>query len=337
MTDIPNGRATIFEVAAAAGVSITTVSHVFSGKRRVNEETQRRVIEIADRLAYRPRGAAQALATGRTNTLALQISATGQELVLNPFFSALVPALSLAAIQRDFSFVYVPPLEAGKTFIEPLIEQRRIDAAVLVDPLGSDPFVKSLERSDIPFVSIGRILGSSSDYWVDNDHAAACAKVLAHLETKGYRHPALLTVPMEVSYVVDYTQGFRAALGGRDGSVLVAQDLSERSAQAAALEALERPDAPDAFFCIHDSLAVGALLAATQLQVRVPDELGIVGVNDSLLATNAHPPLTSVRVFPDRAAERAVELLDALLRGADIEVPAIVPTRLVARGSTARI
>jgi DNA-binding LacI/PurR family transcriptional regulator len=131
MSQSANGRSTIFDVAEGAGVSITTVSHVFSGKRRVHEQTRRRVLEIADQLAYRPRATAQALATGRTNTLALQISATGQNLILNPFFSALLSELSLAAIERDLSFVYVPPADAGAAFIAPLIDQRRIDGALL--------------------------------------------------------------------------------------------------------------------------------------------------------------------------------------------------------------
>ena len=336
MSETQDGRATIFEVAESAGVSITTVSHVFSGKRRVNERTRQHVLAVADRLAYRPRATAQALATGRTNTLALQISATGQELVLNPFFNVLVTALSLAAIQRDFSFVYVPPREASRTFIKPLIGERRIDAAVLVDPVRSDPFVKAVARSDLPFVSIGRVLGGSSDYWVDNDNAAACKKVLAHLEAKGYERPALLTVPMDLSYIADYVEGFHASVGEGWGPVFVAEDLSEHSGHLAALRALDRRDPPDALVCIHDRLAVGALLAASQLQINVPDELGVVGVSDTVLAANAHPPLTSLRVFPDRAAARAIELVDALLRGAEVEAPAIVPTRLITRASTAR-
>jgi DNA-binding LacI/PurR family transcriptional regulator len=336
MSHSGNGRSTIFEVAEGAGVSITTVSHVFSGKRRVNEQTRRRVLEIAGQLAYRPRATAQALATGRTNTLALQISATGQNLILNPFFTALLPALSLAAIERDLSFVYVPPADAGSAFIEPLIDQRRIDGALLVDPVASDPFVLALERSEVPRVSIGRIVGDGSEYWVDNDHGVACAKVLSHLTAMGYGRPCLVTLPMEVSYVLDYDEGFRAALDGA-GTVVVADDLSERSGYEAVGRALDGPNPPDAFFCIHDVLAIGALHAASERDIRIPEDVGVVGVTDTSLASKAHPSLSSVRVFPERAAASALELLDALLRGADVDAPVILPSRLVTRRSTARI
>lgn len=321
-------------MAAAAGVSITTVSHVFSGKRRVRQETQQRVLQTAKALGYQPRATAQALASGRTNTLALQISASGEDLVLNPFFTSLLASLSLAAIDRGFSFVYVPPGAAGRRFVEPLLRQRRIDGAVLVDPHSRDPFVRALLAEDIPFVTIGRILGVASEYWVDNDHRAICEKVIAHLASAGYRRPALVTVPLEVSYVVDYAAAFCSVVG-EAAPIVEAVDLSELSARDAVRVALEGEDPPDSLFCIHDRLAVGVLLAATQLGLRVPEDLGVVGIGDSL-APHAQPPLTSVRVFPERAAEIALNLLDAVLRGAEPEVPGIVSARLMPRRSTAR-
>jgi len=328
------GRATIFEVAEAAGVSITTVSHVFSGKRRVHEDTRRRVLETSERLAYRPRTTAQALATGRTNTLALQVSISGESLVLNPFLTSLLGSLSLAAIDRGFSFVYVPPEHAGRGFIAPLLGEKRVDGAVLVDPVRHDPFVRGVLEAGIPFVSIGRILGLKSDHWVDNDHRAVCEKVVAHLREAGYRRPALLTVPYDVSYIVDCADGFRLA-AGEAARVVEAVDVTEAAAQRAVRQVLAEDEPLDAFFCIHDRLAVGALLAAAELGVAVPDRLGVVGVGD-FLARHAHPPLTSVRVFPERVGAIALERLDALLHGIDAELPGIVPDQLVRRASTAR-
>ena len=328
-------RVTIFDVADAAGVSITTVSHVFSGNRRVAAETRERVEAVAHRLGYKPRATAQALAHGRTNTLALQLSiSTGESLVLNPYFTSLLAALSLAAIDRSLSFVYVPPAPASSSFVEPLLGGGLVDAAVLVDPIRNDPFVEAVIEQTFPYVSIGRILGVTSEYWVDNDHRAVCEKVLAHLSDAGYARPALLTVPLELSYVVDYTESYRAIAGG-SARIVVAGDLTDLAAQAAAADALASSEPPDAFFCIHDRLAVGVLLAAAEAGIAVPDELGVVGVGDSL-ASHTHPSLTSVRVFPERTGEAAVELLDAVLRGAAADVPVLVGAQLIRRASTRR-
>ncbi len=329
-------RVTIFDVAQAAGVSITTVSHVFSGNRRVAAETRNRVEAVARQVGYRPRASAQALAHGRTNTLALQLSIGGESLVLNPFFTSLLAALSLAAIDRGFSFVYVPPGPASGGFVEPLLGAALVDAAVLVDPIRDDPFVEAVIGRDFPYVSIGRILdsGVTSDYWVDNDHHAVCDKVVSHLTDAGYMRPALLTVPFDLSYVVDYAAGFRAA-AGEDAPIVVANDLTDLAAHAAAAEALASSAPPDAFFCIHDRLAVGALLAASEAGIAVPRDLGVVGIGDNL-ASHTHPSLTSVRVFPERSGESAVELLDAMLRGLEPEVPVLVEAQLMRRESTRR-
>jgi LacI family transcriptional regulator len=145
-------RPTIFEVAESAGVSITTVSHVFSGKRRVHEQTRLRVLETAERLAYRPRTTAQALATGRTMTLGLQITMSGHELVLNPYFAALLPAMSLAAIDLGYSFLFVPPNPSREAFVEPLLDGG-IDGGIVVDPVESDDFVTALLAAERPFAS----------------------------------------------------------------------------------------------------------------------------------------------------------------------------------------
>ena len=329
-----DGRVTIFDVAESAGVSITTVSHVFSGNRRVGAATRERVERVARDLGYRPRATAQALAHGRTNTLALQLSISGESLVLNPFLTSLLASLSLSAIDRGFSFVYVPPGPGSEGFVEPLLDAGRVDAAVLVDPMRGDPFVEAVVERAFPYVSIGRILGATSDYWVDNDHRAVCEKVVAHLASAGYRRPALLTVPFDVSYVVDYTRGFHAAAGD-EAPIVIADDLTDLAAQAAARKILASTDPPDAFFCIHDRLAVGALLAAAEAGVAVPDSLGVVGIGDSL-ASHTHPGLTSVRVFPERAGAAAVGLLDAVLRQSESEVPVLVGAQLVRRDSTRR-
>jgi DNA-binding LacI/PurR family transcriptional regulator len=328
-------KATIFEVAEAAGVSITTVSHVFSGKRRVNPQTRSRVLETAARLSYSPSSAAQALATGRNFALALQVSFTGEALILNTFFASLLPTLSLAAVERGYSFVYVPPFEEGRSFVEPLLGERRIDGAVLVDPLLGDPFVEAVRAAELPFVTIGRLLDGSSDVWVDNDHASICAGVAEHLAVAGYHRPALLTIETDVSYGADYVTGFRAAFPDA-ARIVVADAFSAHAAARAAGTALASDEPPDAFFCIHDQLALGVEPAVESAGLRVGRDVGIVGVGDSVIAQQAHLPLTSVNVSTERFGSVTVALLDELITGGAPTTPIVVPARLVPRASTMR-
>jgi DNA-binding LacI/PurR family transcriptional regulator len=328
-------KATIFEVAETAGVSITTVSHVFSGKRRVSAQTRMRVLESAERLAYSPSSAAQALATGRKFALALQVSLTGEALVLNSLFAVLLPALSLAAVERGYSFLYVPPSENGRSFVDPLVGERRIDGAVLVDPLLGDPFVEAVRDAELPFVTIGRLLDGSSDAWIDNDHIAVCADVAAHLADAGYRRPALLAIDTDISYRADYAAGFRAAFPDGD-RIVMADGLSPHAATTAATAALASDDPPDAFFATHDQLALGIEPAVDAAGLQVGRDVGVVAVGDNAIAQLTHVPMTSVDLATERFAPATVALLHDLINGSAPAAPVVLPARLIPRASTVR-
>jgi DNA-binding LacI/PurR family transcriptional regulator len=335
VADATRTRATIFDVAEAAGVSITTVSHVFSGKRRVNEATRARVIEAADRLSYRPRATARALAAGRTNTLALSVPMTGPDLLLNSFFARLLPALSLAALDRGYSFLYVPH-DASPEMTEALLDAGRVDAAVLLVPSPEDPFVRALMSGSVPFVTVGPMEGVERPNWIGEDPAAITLQVLDHLAERGYERPGLLSLGFAIAVVEQYRRTFRAMLG-ESAPEAESAHVSERDAYDAALGLLARDDRPDALFCLGDSLAVGAVRAAEDAGVSVPDELGIVCVLDSPLATHVSPQITAVDVQEELLGQRTIEVLDLLLR--DEPVPgelAHVGTRLVERASTRR-
>lgn len=328
---------TIFQVAAEAGVSITTVSHVFSGKRRVSEETRRRVLDAAERLSYKPRASARALATGRSMTIAVQHSMSDAEFALNPFMCAMLTSMSAAAISAGYAFIFVPADPPAAAFITPLIAERRVDGAILIDPVPGDAFVDAVVERELPAVSFGRIAGHPQTPSVDHDHPRAIETVLAHLAAVGYERPSMLTLAAEMSWVADLEVAFeRIAPPG--APVLAAPVLSERSGYELGLELLEAPNRPDAIFCVSDILAVGAARAAAERGLIVPDELGIVGLGDSAWARDAIVPLTSVRAFPERAGTLLLELIEAVLsdRNTTPASPKLLRTELIVRSSTAR-
>jgi DNA-binding LacI/PurR family transcriptional regulator len=157
-----NGRATrIDEVARAAGVSITTVSHVYSGRRPVKAKTRARVLEAAERLRYRRQPSAVALATGRTMTIALHLSMGGAELIFNPFYSALFPSLSLGAVKHGYSLLFFP--ENDVPAADALITDNKFDGAIVLDPRRGDSFVGRLIEAGKPYVSLGRALTMAVD------------------------------------------------------------------------------------------------------------------------------------------------------------------------------
>lgn len=335
MADATRTRSTIFDVADAAGVSITTVSHVFSGKRRVNEETRRRVLDAAEQLAYRPRAIARALAAGKTNTLALSVPITGSDLLLNSFFAKLLPALSLAALDRGYSFLYVPP-DAGAELTESLLDAGRVDAAVLVVPSATDPFVRAVLDAGTPYVSIGPLEGSSCPHWVGQEPTEIISLVLDHLRASGYSRFGLLSPAFKVTTVAQYEEAF-AVLAGDDARLAESAHISEWDAYDAAVGMLGDDGRPDGLLCLGDSLAVGALRACDDLGLGVPEDVGLVSVVDSPLTTHVTPALTAVDVNESLLGQRALSVLDLLLAGEPVpeELPRVA-AELVPRGSTGR-
>lgn len=327
----------IYDVAERAGVSITTVSHVFSGRRPVAQETAARVLAAAKELNYRPRLTAQGLATGRGVILGIQFPFEGELLIHNPYFPELLEGLSAAAARAGYGFLLIPRTLEGPDFDQDDLLDR-LDGAIIVDPATDDPHVLALVERGLPLVTTGRYLGDESIPWVDNDHQQGISQLFNHLDRGGYHRPALISTALKVSYISDIEGAFLRESGVREHSPLIvrSEDLSEQQAYMLALQLLQRPDPPDAIVACTDHQAISVLRAAWELGVRVPADLAVVGEGDTVLARNAIPPLTSIRVQPRRLGELAVEMLLDILAGKEDTANRVIPAELIPRESSIR-
>ena len=344
MRSPPNSRpARIADVAREAHVSITTVSHVLSGKRPVAAKTRQSVLDAARRLAYRPTVAARGLATGRTMALGLQFPMEGEHLLLNPYFPALLGSLSAAATHDGYSFVLLPAHRSSEFPLDSVLDMQRLDAAILVDPASSNDILPLLRGYGVPVVTVGRYLGRLRTHWVDNDSGVAILRVLDHLAAQGYRRPALISLGHErYSYIADIEASYRSRMEelGSEPLVARAEDLTERAGYDAAVTLLTRSSRPDAIIAAVDRQAIGVLGAALELGISVPDELGIVGEGDTVLSRNAHPPLTTIDPRAAELGAQAIGVVRQILDGPnspDQPINVIVETGLILRESTARL
>ena len=329
----------IKEIADAAGVSITTVSHALNGKGRVQADTRDRVREIAERLNYRPNPTARNLVEGRTGLLGVAISQPdGAALQASDFayFTQLMSGATTAAIERGYALVLTPPRWGlgGRAGLA-------VDAAIIIDPVEGDPLASELYRSDIPVVTTGRVLDNDAlACWVDNDHDAGARALLEHLRKRGAERIALITNPTAMSYTVDVEHAFRRWCAENSMAPLIAHvpDLTERAGFAAASKLLALAEPPDAIYATYDRLAHGTLLAAQARNTRVPEDLLLVSAaTESAASHSLRPSLTVLNLHPDQIGQHAAELLVDLVEGREPqERQIIVPTRIVARASTRR-
>jgi LacI family transcriptional regulator/LacI family repressor for deo operon, udp, cdd, tsx, nupC, and nupG len=331
--------ASIEEVARAARVSITTVSHVFSGQRPVAPETRRRVLAVAERLDYRPHRAARGLATGRTMTIGLQFPFEGDSFVLNPYFPELLEGLSAAAAEAGYGFLLIPASLEARFPLKLALKEGRFDGVIVADPTRDNALIPALLRQGVALVTTGgRYLKSSQVPWVDNDHRGGLMQLMAHLEEQGYRRPALLSIKGGFSYVQDVEETFEKEVLARGGEVSVvrADDLSEEQAFVHSLRLLSQSPPPDAIVAAVDRQALGVLRAARELGLRVPRDLGVAGEGDTVLARHSHPPLTSIRVRPRVLGEAAVQSLLTIVERSIAPENRVLPAELVPRASTRR-
>jgi DNA-binding LacI/PurR family transcriptional regulator len=331
-------RPGIRDVARAAGVSRTTVSHALNDKGRVAPETRERILAIAEELGYRPNTNALHLTQQRTGLLALTSSPSDPVplgLLDVDYFLALAPAASEAALRAGYALVLGPTGQAPE-----LWAQLRLDGALITDPLPSDPFLRELERQGTPVVTLGRDVDRAQEtWWVDSDLVAAMAEVLDHLAAAGARRVGFVAEPPRHSYSIDELHAYRQWQAARGEAPLVEEAAGNHTEAGfrAAQRLLDADPAPDAIVTTLEGLALGVKLAAETRGLRVPDDLMIAAVSDGPGLAQAHTSITAADLAPAELGTAAVRLLLERLDGVAPEPRAIqVPSTLRVRASTRR-
>jgi len=329
----------IKDVAALAGVSITTVSHALNGKGRLPPETRARVRAVARTLGYRPNRHARSLAGGHAGLLALTISRSpGVWFPLGDldYFSELISAATTTAIEHGYPLVTVPAASSSLGLLD-----FDTDGAVVIDPIVDDPTLAELRARGIPFVTTGRDPAhGDEDCWVDNDQVAGLRAILDHLAAAGAGRIAMIIPPAQQSYTLDSERAYHAWCAETRQEPIVAQpaeDLTERGGYAAALELLRRPDPPDAIYAALDRLALGVFLAASAEGISIPGELLVAGCTDSEAAKSAQPRLTTLSLHPGDIGRAAVSKLIDLVEDGELEDRhTLIEATVIPRESTAR-
>jgi DNA-binding LacI/PurR family transcriptional regulator len=336
------GKIGIRDVAAAAGVSPTTVSHALSGKGRLPDATRRRIAAIAEELGYRPNANARNLVSGKSGLLGIVVSSSKETpfgLADFDYFIQLLSAATGAAVERGRALV-VEGLRIGAD----AFGQVDVDGAIVVDPVSDDPLLDALDAAGVPVVTTGRRdgppRGGRADCWVDNDHVEATESILTHLADRGAGRVGLISTSPVTSYTRDAIHGYEQWCESRGQETMievVEGPINEGAGVRAAEQLLERSRPPDAIYATLDQLALGALLASRAKGLNVPDDLMIAGCTDSQASAWAEPPLTAVTLNPEAIGQAAVSSLIDLIDGnGTVPEPVIIPTGIIDRQSTAR-
>ncbi|MFI6941846.1 LacI family DNA-binding transcriptional regulator [Streptomyces sp. NPDC050418] len=343
------GRPTLEEVAARAGVGRGTVSRVINGSPRVSERTRAAVEAAVAELGYVPNTAARALAANRTDAIALVVPEPEGRFFAEPYFSDIIHGVgdALADTEVQLLLTFASKARERRRLAQYLAAQR-VDGVLLVSVHADDPLPDLIEQLDIPAVVSGRRSATEPLTSVDSDNFEGAKAAIEHLLSRGRTRIATITGRLDVYGAQRRLDGYRAALAAAgqevDDTLVEPGDFTEEGGRRAMTELLARRPDLDAVFAASDVMASGARQILRDKGRRIPEDVALVGFDDSAVARHMDPPLTSVRQPIEEMGREMTRLLLAEIASVGARHPQasrrlareqlVLPTELVVRASS---
>lgn len=332
-----SSKKTIVDLAAASGVSVTTVSRILNGKPDVAEETRERVLRVMDEIGFAPQSAWRQIRSGRSGLIGVHVPQ-----VFNPPNLHIIMSAALGVEDAGYSINIITRSLTDSELLG-IFRSREVDGIILLEVLANDRRPEVLRDHGFPFVMVGRRSDSTGLSYVDVDIDLAIDQAVGHLADLGHRAISLLSfdpVLQEeqyglVTWALDAYTRSCAARGLRPLPCLGGVTPDEMA--AAAERMLEAHPDVTAFVAPQDSSAVGVLRAAQARGLRIPDDLSIVAMLSEMSGELATPPMTTIPFPAEEIGAAAARMLIATLT--QVGEPGeqlLVPTALSVRGSTSR-
>ena len=338
-------RPTLEQVAAVAGVSRATVSRVVNDRSNVSEAARAAVQRAIEQTGYVPNRAARTLVTRRTDSVALVITEPERRLFAEPFFAEVMRGASHVLAGSDLQLVLLmSQSNEDRLRAEQFLVRGHVDGALLLSLHAEDPLPRNLQRHGLTVVTGGRPLnGGAGIPYVDVDNRGGGRSAVEHLIATGRRRIGHITGPVDMAPGLDRLDGYRDALAAAglaaDEDLVVAGDFGHVSGAQGAAQLLERVRDLDAIFASSDLMAAGALQALARHGRRVPEDVAVIGFDDSEVARSSNPTLSTIRQPVELMGRKMATLLVQLLGQPPsddglAEHAVLLPTELVVREST---
>ncbi|MEJ3405739.1 LacI family DNA-binding transcriptional regulator [Rathayibacter sp. YIM 133350] len=290
-------RATVHDVAVEAGVSRGTVSRVVNGERYVSAEARQAIEAAIVKVGYVPNTAARNLVMQRTQAIALIVHEPGSLFVEDPNIGEILLGANAALSDADYQMAsIVVDSERDTERVARFLRGGFVDGVIMVSARTNDPVTRVIEQLDLPAVFVGHPPGLRAA-WVGIDNRGSARAVTERLAATGRRTIGMIAAALDRDSGTDRLQGYTDALGDRFNDDLVEPvPLYSYSAGVEGMRALlaRHPDI-DGVFAASDAVAAGAIEALREAGRRIPDDVGVVGFDDSAWALRTHPLLSTVR------------------------------------------
>lgn len=326
-------------VAAAAKVSIATVSRTINGSTLVSDKLSQRVWQAIQELNYFPNTHARTLVSGRSHLFGILV-----ENITNPFFPELVQSFEEAAVAHGYEVLISSTNGDPKRLTDCVrrMLERKVDGVAVMTFGEEEPVLDQLVYRNVPIVLAEFQLDDPKASTILMDYSSGMHEAVRHLAALGHTKIGFLAGPHKLHSAITRENDFRAALHSCGLAVadewIIECDHTLKGGVAGFARLQAHRDRPTAIVCSNDTTAIGVLRAAYQAGVRVPEELSVIGLDDIDFAEFTLPPLTTIRLSRVDLARAAFEALRQQAEqpdSPDLQREFLVSTSLVVRGSTA--
>lgn len=336
-------RATINDIAKAAGVSPSTVSRAIANNPRISEETRKRIFQLMESMNYHPNMIARSLANRSTKIIGVVVAGTTEKAFQHPFFPEILRGIASGAYKKDYQILISSVNSAieEKQAVNRLAKSGMTEGIILLASRVEEPSIPELMKINFPFVVVGRPRNEREVNWVDNDNFELGYNMTRHFIELGHERIAFLGVSSEFTVTLDRMKGYKRALADHgipvNDRLIVEGRFVDDTGYRLMKELLDKGIIPTGVIVCDDLLAFGAIKLLNEKGLRVPQDIAVAGFNNVPLDDYFDPPLTSVDV---NAFSLGAKAFDMLLSNINSEIKstsrAIVPGKLIIRKSTLR-
>jgi DNA-binding LacI/PurR family transcriptional regulator len=324
------------DVAERAGVSLSTVSFVLNKKRgqSISPETSKRVLAVAQELNYHVNVHARRLARGKSNFVGLIISE-----IANPFFPDVIRGFETAATNRGLELLLCNTeyqAERMEAAVNKMLGEGVRGVAIMTSTFSKEQ-LKALANNRVPVVLLSVGPNPPRARKIEIDFSKGMLQAIDHLVALGHKRFGVISGPANIGSAATTRDAFLHSLASRGlrAECVVESNYRVDGGISAVRSLLNQGAMPSALLCGNDIIAIGTISALQEANIRVPDDVSVVGVDDILFARLACPPLTTIHVPREELGKLGFEILDKMRRSSKNAVTRQVETHLVIRKSTA--
>lgn len=332
MTSDKYQRVTIGDVAEQAGVSIATVSRVLNQSDKVARKTVDAVLSAVDDLSYQPNNAARNLASRSTQAIGIVV-----DQIIGEYFSPMLSGIEMATGRAGYEFIIYSTRKRSNG--HSLVGASNTDGLIVFADSMPDSEIVRLSQRNIPIILLHRSPPKTLAIpYVTVENKQGASELMAYLiNTRGYRKFAFLRGVEAHEDTIWREKGYQEALENAglhyDDQLIGLGGFNETISYETVTQWIRRGLSMDVIVAYDDDSAIGAIAALKEANIRVPEDIAVVGFDDIRLSRYLDPPLTTVRVHIELAAQSAVERLIELIKEGETTMETLLPTELIIRRS----